>query len=236
MRLDHLLARNLGCSRTEARKLIEAGEVQTSAGQPLVNPRVDLTPPAAVLFEGEPLPLHEHFHLALHKPAGYVTALRDDLHPVVADLVREAPLAAELRAVGRLDLDTTGLLLFTTEGPWLQKLTHPKRAVPRTYQAALARPYAQPPPDLQLEDGHVPAIASLQPLAADQLHPALLRPPEAALYATITLTGGAYHEVRRIFAALGSHVLALCRTSYGRYTLPADLAPGAWTPVTPADV
>ena len=91
-------------------------------------------------MDSQPLALHDQVYLLLHKPVGYVTALRDDRHPVAAALVKDAPLAGELRPVGRLDLDTSGLLLWTTSGPWLQQLTHPKRAVPRRYQAALARP------------------------------------------------------------------------------------------------
>jgi 16S rRNA pseudouridine516 synthase len=123
-------------------------------------------------------------------------------------------------------------LLWTTDGAWLQRLTHPRRAVPRVYQAALARAFRPPPADFTLEDGHRPAIADLQVLAEGALHPALARPPGTELYASVTVTGGAYHEVRRIFAALGSHVLALCRVSFGRLRLPDDLPPGQHRPIT----
>jgi 16S rRNA pseudouridine516 synthase len=139
--------------------------------------------------------------------------------------------------VGRLDLDTSGLLLWTTEGAWLQRLTHPKRAVPRTYHAALARPFRPADPaGLTLDDGHRPTIAALAPLAPGDAHPALSAPDDTAALAAITIVGGAYHEVRRIFAALDSHVLALCRVSFGRLALPRDLPPGAWRTVAPHDV
>ena len=237
-RLDELLARNLGCSRSHVRRLVDAGAVSLE-GAPVDDARVPIAPERlamAVTVEERTLALHKSFHLMLHKPAGYITALRDDRHPVAYALVADAPLFPELRPVGRLDLDTTGLLLFTTEGAWLQRLTHPKRAIPRTYQAALARPFQAPPADFVLEDGHRPTIAELRPATPEELHPALLRPPETATYASITLTGGAYHEVRRIFAALGSHVLALCRVSFGRLRLPADLAAGAFRAIDPEDV
>src|SRR6185369_16796644 len=171
--------------------------------------------------------LHEHYHLMLHKPVGVVTALRDERHPTAYQLLRGAPLHAELRPVGRLDVDTSGLLIWTTDGQWVQRLTHPKRRVPRTYQAALARPFRAPPPDveLELEDGHRPEIASLAVLDRGDLHPALAVPDGTTAFATITIVGGAYHEVRRIFAALGSHVFGLARVAFGDFTLPRDLAP-----------
>lgn len=155
-----------------------------------------------------------------------MTALRDARHPTAYALLRAAPLFPELRPVGRLDLDTSGLLYWTTDGPEVQRLAHPRRAVPRTYEAALARPFRAPPSDLVLADGHRPRIAALEPLERGAEHPSLAVPPEASALARITIVGGAYHEVRRIFAALGSHVLALCRTGFGRLSLPVDLGPG----------
>jgi 16S rRNA pseudouridine516 synthase len=229
-RLDDLVARNLGCSRAEARRLMAANALDPRA-------RVEASQlPLTIPWQGQPLVLHDRVHVALNKPAGHVTALRDARHPVAYALLREAPLWAELRPVGRLDLDTTGLLLWTSDGAWLQRLSHPKRALPRTYQAALARPYWPPPADLALADGHRPSLVELAPLGLPDLHPSLARPPDAAAYARITLSGGAYHEVKRIFAALGSHVLALCRVSFGRLALPPDLPPGGTFTVADEEV
>jgi 16S rRNA pseudouridine516 synthase len=183
--------------------------------------------PLDVVIDDAPARLHDVVDLLLHKPVGCVTALRDARHATAYALLRGAPLYAELRPVGRLDLDTSGLLLWTTDGAWLQRLTHPKRAVPRTYQAALARPFRAAPAALVLDDGHRPAIDSVDTLARADAHPALSIPPDATTFATITITGGAYHEVRRIFAALDSHVLALCRIGFGALRLPRDLGPGS---------
>ena len=237
-RLHELIARNLDCSKTEARRLIEAGEVRDSAGVPLLDPRLNLPDsalPLAISIEGQPESLVEHVTLALHKPVGYVTALRDDRHPVAYSLLEAAPLFSHLRPVGRLDLETSGLLIWTTDGPLLQRLTHPKRAVPRTYHAALARPFAALPAQLVLDDGHQPQVVNLEVIAAAQAHLALARPPEATCYASITIVGGAYHEVRRIFAALESHVLALCRVSFGGLALPTELGPGEFRVIDPRD-
>lgn len=174
------------------------------------------------------MPLWTSALVLLHKPVGVVTALRDSVHGTAYDLLRDAPLYPELRPVGRLDLDTSGLLLWTTAGALIQRLTHPKRRVPRTYQAALARPFAAPPPGLVLDDGHRPELVELRELPRSDAHPALVIPDEASVLATVTIVGGAYHEVRRLFAALGSHVLGLCRTRFGDYQLPPDLPAGHW--------
>jgi 16S rRNA pseudouridine516 synthase len=225
-RLDILLARNLGWPRSAAREAIAEGRVRNAHGEPFTNDRADVATPLPIVVDDEPVELWDVAYVLQHKPTGCVTALQDTRHPTAYALLDGAPLHAELRPVGRLDLDTSGLLLWTTDGQWLQRLTHPKRAVPRTYHAALAGPFSTPPPNLELDDGHRPNIQALASLAASDAHPALARPPETTVLASITIVGGAYHEVRRIFAALGSHVLGLCRVSYGKLALPADLQPG----------
>jgi 16S rRNA pseudouridine516 synthase len=239
-RLDALLALNLGVSKTKARDLLADGRVRGPDGATLEDPRAEIaaeTLPLAVTVDEEPRALVAAAYVLQHKPTGCVTALHDARHPTAYALLQDAPLAAELRPVGRLDLDSSGLLLWTSEGTWLQRLTHPKRAVPRTYQAALARPFRAPPPEgLTLEDGHHPNITALATLAREEAHPALAVPAETAALASVTITGGAYHEVRRIFAALDSHVLALCRVSFGRLALPRDLPPGAWRTIAPDDI
>lgn len=185
--------------------------------------------PVAVSVDEQPVSLWDRALVLQHKPVGVVTALRDERHPTAYALLHEAPLHPELRAVGRLDLDTSGLLLWTTEGALIQRLTHPKRRVPRIYQAALAGPCRYTDvPGLVLEDGHRPEIVSVSELAPAAKHPALAVPAGMTSLSTITIVGGAYHEVRRIFAALGSHVLALCRVAYGDHTLPPDLPASGW--------
>lgn len=224
-KLDRLLARNLGCSRAQARGLI---------GERRSGDIADDALPFSFEIDGRTVQLWDEFHLILNKPAGCVTALRDAQHATAFDHLAAAPLRAELRPVGRLDLDTTGLLLWTTDGALLHRLTHPRTAVPRTYHAALARPFAAPPTEMILRDGHRPSIVDIQAADESDMHPSLLRSPEARVYARITLADGAYHEVRRIFAALGSHVVSLCRVSFGPVALPPDLAPGAWRAVPKA--
>lgn len=220
--LEQLIARNWPCSRKEARRIVLdlPADVPRKMGPEAL--------PLTIEVGDRQLILRDTFHLMLNKPAGCITALVDPTHATAAAYVKDAPLAAELRPVGRLDLDTTGLLLWTTDGNWLHRLTHPKNGIPRTYHAGLERPFEPPASDLMLRDGHRPAIVELRALSAAETHPSLRKEIGATAFATITIAGGAYHEVRRIFAALGSHVLSLCRVSFGEWILPATLAPGAW--------
>lgn len=228
-RLDLLIAHNLGLSRGQVTRLCRSGRVATPEGAPLKDPGLQIAPstlPRTVVLDGRPHPLYARYHLLQHKPVGVVTALRDDRHPTAYELVRDAPLGRDLRAVGRLDLDTSGLLLWTTEGPLLHRLTHPRYAVPRTYQAALSGPWRAPGPDLVLDDGHRPEILDLRPLAEDERHPGLAVPPGTGALASVTIASGKFHEVRRIFAALGAEVLGLCRVQFGGLALPRELPAG----------
>jgi 16S rRNA pseudouridine516 synthase len=235
-RLDQLIARNTQFSRGEVKRLLKAGAITSLSGDDLDDWVEPTTLPLTIRVLEQDVVLHDASHVLLNKPLGCVTALRDSQHAVAYDYLEGAALRDELRAVGRLDLDTSGLLLWTTDGQWLQRFTHPKWQVPRTYHAALAQPFVQPPPGFTLDDGHQPHVTELHEIEAGRAHPSLDRSAGASLYASITITGGAYHEVRRIFAALGSHVEALCRESFGKLVLPDDLPPGEYRPFRPEDV
>ena len=230
-RLDVLIAKNSGLSRRQVTRLFRAKRIADEHGAVLDDPRLAIQPgelPRTVLVDGDPVVLRVRFDALLHKPVGVVTALRDDRHATAYDLLADAPLHAELRAVGRLDKDTSGLLLWTSDGTLLHKLTHPRYAVHRTYHVALARPFEEPTAELVLDDGHRPEIVELAQCEAEAMHPGLVRPAEARVFATVTITTGRFHEVRRLFAALGSEVVGLCRVAFGGVELPLTLAAGAW--------
>ena len=123
---------------------------------------------------------------------------------------------------------------ISTDTPLVHALTHPRRAVPREYHVALAREFGEPPRDdegrvaLTLADGTRPRIVELEPLREADRHPALLVPEGTETLARVILLDGAYHEVKRIFAALGSHVLCLARVAHAGLRLPTELGPGEW--------
>ncbi len=232
MRFDRLIARNLGFTRSGVTRLLRQGRIANAEGTPIRDPRWTVPGlPLEIQVDGQAVLLCDERHVLQHKPIGVVTATDHPEHPTAYALLESEPLHGELRAVGRLDLDCSGLLLWTTDGKLIQRLTHPKHAVPRTYHVELARAWAPVPDNLELEDGHRPQVVALERLDPEQAHPALVRSPEAEHLASITLTSGKYHEVKRIFAALGSHVVALCRVRHGDIELPRDLPAGEAVPI-----
>jgi 16S rRNA pseudouridine516 synthase len=233
-RLDALIARNLGLSRRDVTRLLRAGRIGDPEGRRLDDGRVPCPPgqgPRQVVVDGQPHVLHHRVSVLQHKPLGVVTAHDDPRHPTAYALLRAAPLYRELRAVGRLDKDTSGLLLWTTDGTLLHRLTHPRYGVPREYHVGLAGEFDDPPSELRLADGHAPRIAALARRAAASMHPALRRSEAAVVHASITLGTGRFHEVRRIFAALGTEVIDLCRVRFGAVELPPELPAGEHVPI-----
>lgn len=215
VKLDKLLA-NLGYgSRREIRALIEDGRVTEEDGE--------------IRVDGEPLDPPQGVVLMLHKPAGY-TCSTTDPGRIVYELLpprfmRRNPVIAP---VGRLDRDSTGLLLLTDDGALSHRITSPKRHVPKTYEVELARP-------LNGEEGTVFASGTLMlksettPLLPARLE--VLGPQRAR----ITITEGRYHQVKRMFAALGNHVERLHRAALGELIL-GDLPEGQWRVLSPAEI
>jgi 16S rRNA pseudouridine516 synthase len=219
-RLDQLLA-NLGyCSRREARAWLEAGRVVVG-GVAASNPglRVD---PAEVTIDGEPPDHPGGLLLALHKPIGTVCShdLREG--PRVYDLLPERWRGRNpaITSIGRLDKDTSGLLLLTDRSALVHRLTSPKSKVPKVYRATVDRDLA--PELIPLFAGGTLVLAGEKESCA----PAsltIVSPREAEL----TLTEGKYHQARRMFAAAGATVLTLHRERFGPLAL-GELAPGHW--------
>ena len=223
-RLDQLLA-NLGyCSRREAREWIEAGRV-TVQGK-VVDDFGAKADPATVLVDGAPLDHPEGLLLLVHKPLGLVCSHDDREGPGVYRLLppRWQRRNPAVTSIGRLDKDTTGLLLLTDQSALVHRLTSPKHKVPKVYCATLAAPIAP---------GPAAALTAL--FAAGTLRLTGEREPCAPAHlafrdartAVLTLTEGRYHQVRRMFAEQGHTVVALHRERFGELDL-GPLAPGQW--------
>lgn len=225
VRLDKLLA-NMGYgSRREVQALARAGAITLDgAPVPKADTRIALTPdlPARMQVDGRPLDPLPGMALMLHKPTG-VTCSHKETGELVYSLLpsrwrmREPPLST----VGRLDKETSGLLLLTDDGDLLHRIISPRRHVAKRYVATLARP-------LRGDEGAIFAAGELMLEGEDKpLAPAVLEPLSPTL-ARLTITEGRYHQVRRMFAAVGNHVEALHRDRIGGLDLPADLAPGRY--------
>lgn len=231
VRLDKLLA-NLGYgSRREIQGLARAGAILldrvpvTDAARRIA---LDADLPERMTVGGQTIDPLPGLCLMLHKPVG-VTCSHKEAGPLVYGLLperwrrRDPPLST----VGRLDKDTSGLLLLTDDGALLHRIIAPKANVAKRYRVTLDRPlrgdaaalFASGTLTLEGED------RPLLPVALD---------PQDATHCAVTLTEGRYHQVRRMFAAVGNHVTALHRDRVGGLDLPADLPAGAWR-VVPLD-
>ena len=227
MKLVKLIA-NLGYgSRKEVTAMFRQGRVTNTKGEVLYTD--DQVEHADIRVDNEPLDPPAPFTLMLHKPIGY-TCSTTDPGEVVYDLF---PLRFRLRSpmlatVGRLDRDTSGLLLMTDDGKLLHRIIHPKAKLPKVYEATLAR-------DLRGDEAAIFASGTLMldsektPLAPAGLE--VISPRHARL----TIIEGRYHQVRRMFAAVGNHVEALHRSQIGGLTL-GNLEANRWRAVDVRDL
>lgn len=208
--------------------LVQAGLVRVG-GEVVDDPGHEVEPEGLVFeVEGRPWTYHAKALVMLHKPAGYECSQKPRHHPSVLTLLPPPLRTRSVQPVGRLDEDTTGLLLLTDDGTLIHRLTSPKHHVPKVYEATAKHEIT----DEQLQrllDGVVldDDPQPVRALAAERVAPHHLR---------LTLAEGRYHQVKRMLAAVGNRCEALHRSRFGRLVLPADLAPGGWRWVDPADL
>ncbi|MEQ7153718.1 pseudouridine synthase [Brevundimonas aurifodinae] len=197
-----------------------------------VSRRIPVTPDLAerMVIDGRPVDPPPGLVLILNKPLGMTCSHKEDgalVYDVLPDRWRRRD--PSISTIGRLDKQTSGLLLLTDDGDLLHRVISPKRHVAKVYHATLARP-------LVGTEGALFASGTLVLEGEDKpLAPAVLE-PITATEARLTVTEGRYHQVRRMFAAVGNHVEALHRERLGGLALPADLEPGAWRRATEAEV
>lgn len=219
MKLIKLIA-NLGYgSRKQVAAMFRAGMVTDAQGEVLYAD--DQVPHEDIRIDGEPLDPPAGLLLMLHKPVGYTCSTKDPGR-IVYDLLppRFRLRSPILSTVGRLDRDTSGLLLLTDDGALLHRIVSPKTHLPKVYEATLAE-------DLRGDEGEIFASGTLMLEAEKEpLAPAHLEVVDPR-FARLTLTEGRYHQVRRMFAAAGNHVVALHRSRIGGLALD-DLPAGQW--------
>lgn len=225
-RLDKLFSALTGLPRSQARKAIAAGEA-TVAGEPLLDPAAKVADDAELAWNGEPLGTNRPRYVMLHKPAGTVCSNTDDGHLSILALV-DLPRREKLHAAGRLDQDATGLVLLTDDGQWSHQITSPRKELGKRYRVTLAEPLA-PEAEARLSEGILlrGEEKPTRPAELERLDPTTVR---------LTIHEGKYHQVKRMFAALGNRVTALHRESIGKIELDAALAPGEWRELTQEEV
>jgi len=224
-RLDQLLSSLGHGSRREVRALIDDGKV-TVAGEVAGKPdrKVDA---CDVLVRGEPLEAPEGLLAMLHKPAGFVCTHADDEGPTIYELLPARWLRRNppVTSIGRLDKDTSGIILITDRGDLVQRWTSPRSDIEKVYEVTLDRPLSAnlvgsfARGDLLLRNEDRPCLPAKLEIIDDH-------------HARLTITEGRYHQVRRMFASQGWHVEALHRARFGAFVLD-DLPPGKWRMIDP---
>jgi len=231
-RLDRLLA-NLGYgSRKDVQAMIAGGRVVLDgAVLKHIGSKVAVTPdlPARMTIRGVAVDPPAPLVLLMHKPLGVVCSHKEDGDRIYDLLPRRWRIRdPAISTVGRLDKDTSGLILLTDDGDYLHRVISPKRHVPKTYLATL---------DRSLEGHEADRFASGELMLEGEEKPLL--PAELSVLdsrtARLTITEGRYHQVRRMFAAVGNHVLSLHRERIGGIELPDDLSPAQYRILPAAD-
>jgi 16S rRNA pseudouridine516 synthase len=226
MRLDRFLIRRGIHSGKEVTRLLVEGkvlvdhEIETSGLR-----KIDRF--SRVELDGEILQDQEAVYLMLHKPAGYLSATTDPLHPTVMELI-DHPLRDELHLAGRLDRASTGLLLLTNDGRWSKRVTEPVEETPKVYQVT-TRDVISPDTAAIFAQGIYFAYEDLT------TRPAVLE-ILADRKAILTIHEGRYHQVKRMFHAVGNQVLGLHRESIGPLVLDSSLPSGKFRRLSEVEV
>lgn len=227
MRLDKFLAENTGLTRSQAGKALRAGLV-TVNGEIEKNSAVKISETDEICYEGEPLSWVEAGqYFMLYKPQGYVCSHDDGDYPTVFSFF-DYPLNSRLHCAGRLDVDTTGLVLLTDDGQWSHRITSPKHHCEKTYLVTLADP---------VEDDYAEKLAEGILLRGEKT-PTLPASLEILddYNVNLTISEGRYHQVKRMFAALGNRVVGLHRWRVGNIILDEQLQEGEYRPLTTQEI
>ncbi|KIO38005.1 16S rRNA pseudouridine(516) synthase RsuA [Shewanella sp. cp20] len=226
MRLDKFISESTHLTRSLAKKALHRGEV-TVDGQVIKDGSFKLNDSQKVCLDGEPISLIGPRFIMLHKPVDTLCSTVDEVYPSVLNLL-ELPHKEDLHIAGRLDADTTGLVLITSDGQWSHRVTSPKRECGKTYLVQLAAP---------LKEEWVEQFATGLALRNED---GLTKPAKLELLgsheARLTITEGKYHQVKRMFAAVGNKVVGLHRESIGEIVLDDGLAEGEWRYLTEDEI
>ena len=218
-RLQKLIAAAGLCSRRTAETWIEAGRVHVNGAVAALGSSAD-SEVDEILIDGKPLvPGVEKRYLMLNKPRGYVCTMSDEPgRPTVAE--RVADCGARVVPVGRLDLDSEGLLLLTNDGAWMQRILHPRYEIEKTYHVTVAGEVR----------GAADRLAALTEIDGEAIRPArveTLRAGRETADLSVTIHEGKNRQIRRMCAAVGLHVKRLCRVREHHLSL-GDLPVGRW--------
>ncbi|MCC8373478.1 16S rRNA pseudouridine(516) synthase RsuA [Photorhabdus sp. HUG-39] len=227
MRLDKFLSQQLGISRNDVGRELRAGRI-TVDDEIVKTGAYKLTPEQQVMFDGSLLEQQQGpRYFMLNKPQRYVCSTDDPINPTVLYFIDE-PVAHKLHTAGRLDMDTTGLVLLTDDGQWSHRITSPKHHCKKTYLVTLECPVAAETADKFLAGVQLNGEKTVtKPAQLEILEPQVAR---------LTISEGRYHQVKRMFAAVGNRVTSLHRERIGEIILAPELEPGEYRSLTEQEI
>ena len=233
MRLDKFLS-NFGFgSRKEVKQLIKEGLVSVNDNI-VKNPSFKINPKTDVVkVDNEPISYQEEFYFMLNKPSGYVSATKDETHPTVLDFFINEPIHKNLFPVGRLDIDTEGLLLITTDGILAHRLSHPKWNVPKEY-FAIVKGDISTIDVKKFEDTGI--FLKKDKYQTKPFKIEILKVETNTSKVKITVKEGKYHIVKKIMEEIGFPVLYLKREKIGNLKLDENLKPGEYRHLTEEEI
>lgn len=217
MRLDKYISESTPYSRKEIKKLIKYAYI-TVNGTVAEKPEAQVSENDEIAIDGEVIHYEKFVYFILNKPQGYISATEDRQYPVVTELVPDEYAHYAVFPVGRLDIDTEGLLILTNDGALDHAVTSPKKNVYKRYFARL---------DQEAEPGDIDAFAAGMTFKEFTAKPARLEICEDAHEVFVEIAEGKYHQVKRMFERVGKTVTYLKRVAIGGLTLPETLEPGA---------
>lgn len=230
LRLDKAVSHNFDVPRNYAAKLIKSGDVEVD-GEVITDPATKISIEADIVIDGNEVSASDGFKkrvFMLNKPNGYVCADRDNNNPIVINIFSDIPKFTQMHCVGRLDIDTTGLIIVTDDGDLNHKITTPKSGVTKTYRAVTRE---------KISEHDVEKFAK-----------GLKHPEEKSCYkgafleilsdreALVTVTEGRFHEVKRLFECVGNEVVELERLFIGQLRLDVSLDEGEYREMSEEDI
>ena len=230
MRLDRLLAQEKVSRKTMKQALLKKEILVDNFPASSLSQNVD-TGLQKLVFQGRQIQGYEHNYLMLHKPNGVVTASKDKKLPTVMDLLPPDIQSDQLYAIGRLDRDTTGLLLLTDNGPLGFQLLHPQYHVNKSYQVVVNGPLTSDHIQ-KFKDG----IVFLDGTTCKPAQLEILDTSPTESHASISISEGKFHQVKKMFLSVGVKVTALKRVQFGDFTLDPELAEGQYRPLNPEEL
>lgn len=226
MRIDKFLSALKYTTRRQAKKFLKTHDV-LYMNQRVFDTSLDIDIHKDVYIDHHKVYYKDNIHVLLYKPSGYICSKKDELYPSVLNLLKEPYHRFDFHIAGRLDVDTTGLLILSTDGSLIHELTHPKKHLPKVYEALLDKPFMH---EKDLFEGVY--------INDDQKRTYLAKALDISVnekMVNITIDEGKFHQVKRMFSALGYQVIQLKRIKIGHLQL-SNLSEGEYIEIEKEDI